>query len=377
MVRSVLPLLLVAAATVARAEEPLGRGVTILPPEKEVPFGIMRVEVDVQPPVARIEFLLDGKRVVTRNRPPYTVELDLGKTLVRHEIRVDGYDVKGVLVDTDLRVVNATASSAKGRAEVAVPLVVLGADGAPLGRIPRDEVEVVDGTLHPAAQVEVADTLPLTLGLVVDLSAGMKEALPLLRGPLTQLLTSSIGEPDRGFVVQYRDAAVLAVPPTSKVSVLLNALGETQAAGGSALRDALILALYQFPSNPPAPGRRALVVLTDAGDTNSRAEMATVLDYARRAGVPIYVIGLNVSVLGLGPKSRLKELSALTGGETFFVRGKKSLPELAPALARIEAELKAQAWVRFPAAAGEGFRPISVQVKRPGVKVRTVAGYFP
>ena len=366
-----------AVAPIAAADEPQGRGVTIFPPEKEVPFGVMRVDVDVQPPVARIEFFLDGKRVVTRNRPPFTVELDLGKTLVRHEIKVDGYDVKGLLVDTDLRIVNAAAPSAKGRAEVVVPLVVLGTDGAPVEKIGQDEVEVVDGTLRPTIQVENADRLPLTLGIVLDLSAPMKDALPLLRGPLTQLLTSLVGERDRGFVVHYRDAAVLAIPPTAKVSALLNAVAETEAGGGSVLRDALILALYQFPAAPSAPGRRALVVLTEGGDTNSRAEMATVLDYARRTGVPVYVVGVNVSFLGIGPKSRLKELSAVTGGETVYVRGKKSLPELAPALARIEAELKAQAWLRFPAAPGDTFRPISVQVKRPGVKVRTAAGYFP
>src|SRR5258706_1902242 len=50
----------------------------ILAPTKEGPVGLIRVECEVRPPVTRVEFYLEEKKLLVRNRPPYSVELDLG-----------------------------------------------------------------------------------------------------------------------------------------------------------------------------------------------------------------------------------------------------------------------------------------------------------
>src|SRR5262249_10081911 len=47
--------------------------VKILAPRKEVPIGLLRIECDVTPPVTRVEFWLEDKRILVRNRAPYTV----------------------------------------------------------------------------------------------------------------------------------------------------------------------------------------------------------------------------------------------------------------------------------------------------------------
>jgi VWFA-related protein len=363
-----------AVPVLSAADELPASAVTIVPPEKEVPFGLIRVEADVKPPCVKVEFFLDGRKLVTRNRAPYTVEIDLGNVLARHVLKVAGFDAQGRPAGSDERVFNSDAILPPAESgEVTIQIATVDEKGQAVQGLRREDVEVVDGgTVRPILSVETAAANPLTLGIVLDVSARMKDALAPVRDALTPFLASAVTERDQGFVVQFRDAAAVSAPMTSKISSLITAIGESQAMGGSALRDGLVLALYQFRA-----GRRAVILLAEGSDTNSRADIETLLRYVRKAGVPIYPIAVNSGLLEFGPKSRLKELAAVTGGEAFSVGGKglKGLPSV---LARIEADLRAQYVVRFQPETGNSstaVRAITVRVLRPGVRVRTVSTY--
>ena len=80
--------------------------VKIRPPRRDVAPNLFVVTVDVLPPVTRVEFWVDGKRVMARNAPPYEAELDLGKLPKRIEVRAVGLDARGQYVDADAFVVN-------------------------------------------------------------------------------------------------------------------------------------------------------------------------------------------------------------------------------------------------------------------------------
>jgi VWFA-related protein len=80
--------------------------VTILPPQRDVAPNLFIVNVDVQAPVVRVEFFVEGKKVLARNAPPYRAELDLGKLPKRVEVRAVGYDKAGRYVDADAFIVN-------------------------------------------------------------------------------------------------------------------------------------------------------------------------------------------------------------------------------------------------------------------------------
>lgn len=80
--------------------------VRIKPPRRDVAPNLFAVEVDVLPPVHRVEFWVEGKRVIARNAPPYRVELDLGKLPKRVEVRAVGFDRQGRYVDADAFIVN-------------------------------------------------------------------------------------------------------------------------------------------------------------------------------------------------------------------------------------------------------------------------------
>lgn len=80
--------------------------VKIVTPRRDVAPNLFIVEVEVQPPVTRVEFWIDGKRILARNAPPYRAELDLGALPKRVEVRAVGYDAQNRYIDADAFVVN-------------------------------------------------------------------------------------------------------------------------------------------------------------------------------------------------------------------------------------------------------------------------------
>ena len=96
------------------AEEAIAEGVIpettgavqIAAPRRDVALNLFIVNVDVEPIVKRVEFFVDGKKILARNAPPFSAELDLGKPPKRVEVRAVGYDEKGRYVDADAVLVN-------------------------------------------------------------------------------------------------------------------------------------------------------------------------------------------------------------------------------------------------------------------------------
>ncbi len=96
-----------AEAVVAEGVVPESVGaVKIRAPRRDVAPNLFIVDVDVQPPVKRVEFWVEGKKVLARNAPPYNAELDLGTLPKRVEVRAVGYDGQGRYVDADAFIVN-------------------------------------------------------------------------------------------------------------------------------------------------------------------------------------------------------------------------------------------------------------------------------
>lgn len=80
--------------------------VKILPPRRDVAPNLFVIDVETDPKVRRVEFWVEGKKVMARNAPPFRAELDLGKLPKRVEVRAVGYDAQGRYVDADAFVVN-------------------------------------------------------------------------------------------------------------------------------------------------------------------------------------------------------------------------------------------------------------------------------
>ena len=120
--------------------------------------------------------------------------------------------------------------------------------------------------------------------------------------------------------------------------------------------------------------RRAVVLLTDGDDYQSRYSARQAALQARSAGVPIYMISL-AAMDWMRPaikKTDLETIAKQTGGHVFYVSQRE---ELGGAYARIGDELRSQYVLAFatPRALSEGeLAKLEVRVSRPGTTVRAV-----
>jgi VWFA-related protein len=184
---------------------------------------------------------------------------------------------------------------------------------------------------------------------------------------------------DRAFLVDFDDEARLAAGPTKDLDEVARRAFGLLADGRTSLWKAIVFALVQLQA---APGRRALVVYSDGADEDEDFDYRTALEFARKVAVPVYVIVSNdeaVRTGGLGEPSlgrRLERLAADVGGRVWLVRGGDDLSAI---YRQIERELAAQYLLGYyPTQGGEGragYRRVEVDVKRRGLKARTLAGY--
>jgi VWFA-related protein len=87
-----------AAGEEEEEEEPLLR---IVGPEGDAVSGLCRFEAIVREEVSRVTFLLDGESILTKNRPPFDIDLDLGSLPKLTTVTVIGYDSSGVEIARD------------------------------------------------------------------------------------------------------------------------------------------------------------------------------------------------------------------------------------------------------------------------------------
>jgi tight adherence protein B len=120
------------------------------------------------------------------------------------------------------------------------------------------------------------------------------------------------------------------------------------AARGTALYDAVIVAARQLSSNP-LPGR-VIIVLTDGADNASRHDSAAAVAAARHASAAVYAIGIEGSGFTAAP---LVEIAAKTGGQYYRAR---STSALAGVYGQIAATLKRTWRIQYVTAARPGDR---------------------
>ena len=80
----------------------------ILPLPERLLVGRVRIGAEAQGPnTHRVAFSLDDRELISKRRPPYQVEIDLGPTPRVHTLRADAWDDQGGLLATDELLVNS------------------------------------------------------------------------------------------------------------------------------------------------------------------------------------------------------------------------------------------------------------------------------
>ncbi len=454
----------------ANAAIPAGeQTVRILPPSPGLKTGTARVEaITTGLGIARLAFELNGRAILSKARPPWSVDLPLGNQPRTHQLRVRALDAKGAQLAVDEVLLNAGAhrfslrliepqpgktyrSSLRAQVEIEVPqgddldrvemfldetrvatlyqrpfvqpillpegdkvsyvraiayladgnstedtvlinapesaevdvdfvelyTSVLDRKGRPVDGLTKKDFRVTeDGAEQSISRFEKVNDLPIYAGILLDTSGSMAEELDdAVKGAL-RFFETVISPKDRAMVLTFSDKPVLAVPFTNNKEVLAGGLANLVAEGNTALYDCLIQALFDFGG---LKGKRAILLLSDGRDEGSRFTFPDALDYAKRSGVAIYSVGINLSTKDADVRLKLSQLANQTGGRTFFV---EKASELSSVYQSIEEEVRTQYLLAYQSShSGNGnrekFREVKIRLERPGLEAKSIPGYYP
>jgi Ca-activated chloride channel family protein len=199
-----------------------------------------------------------------------------------------------------------------------------------------------DGSEQTIANFSGEDA-PLSVGVAFDSSGSMTDKLRTSRRAAIQFLRT-MNQQDEAFLIEFGDQASLTVGFTSQLDEIQKKLASISPGGLTAMFDGTQLALHEMrkAKNP----RKAIVIISDGGDNNSRYSAREIESLVREADVQIYAMGVfQPSIFrGLsqeevnGPRL-LSQLAEQTGGRAFTASDANDLPSVA---ARIAIELRNQ-----------------------------------
>jgi VWFA-related protein len=278
--------------------------------------------------------------------------------------------------------------------------------GALAAKLDQSEFRILeDGVEQEIRRFSRETDLPLTIGMLVDLSGSVATQVQKERSAALTFFEQVLREKDQGFVMTFAREAVLVQDVTNKLQLLSIGLGEIRApdnrdrpalirrlqntrggrmetpqdsAASTVFYDALFLAADEVLRG--ASGRKVMIVISDGLDQGSRSTLQMAGDAAIRAGAILYGIRVVEGRQGetlLRAKEDLEDLARSTGGRVFELdEGDK----MKPIFDEIEEELRSQYSISYApkkGLKGGGYRSIQVNLKRPDYAVQTREGYYP
>jgi Ca-activated chloride channel homolog len=226
----------------------------------------------------------------------------------------------------------------------------------------------------------VAETdLPLRLAVLIDTSNSIRERFRFQQEAAVEFVNSVMRPQDRAVVMSFDSGPELVADLTSDVGKITQAIRSLRPGGGTSFYDAIYMACYEKlqQDQPRDKFRRALIVLSDGDDNNSRYSRDQALEMAHKADVVVYAISTNNSGAEKDGDKVLKYFTRETGGLVFFPF---KVQDLAQSFENIANELRHQYNVLYrpePAKTDGLFHGVDIKVKnRKDLIVRARKGYY-
>ena len=363
-----------------------------------------------RPGVLRVEFLAPRSAVTTPpsgrlatildlNAPPGTVidqlqlfrDDELIETIVRPEARI----ARDIEASPSNRFLRATVTTVDG--DTAEDVALINAPpavdelevryvqlyvrarerrgGRPVVDLRSDELTILeDGRPQEIRRFAPVEDIPLHLVVLFDVSASIRTRLTDSVEAARRFFGNTLRAQDRATLIAFNDRVRPLVQHSSETSVLSGALDTLEAERGTSLHDAVVYGLYQLEG---VSGQRAAVLFSDGRDESSRTRFEDMLEYAQRAGIPVYAVRLETERPARRSREDLRALATATGGQAFFV---DETAELSPVYDQILAELRTRYLVTFQSDRtdrDDRFRRLELRTTRRGITVATRPGYLP
>ena len=240
--------------------------------------------------------------------------------------RTGGTDEQ-IIINTDLINLTVTVTDQYGR-------YVSGLD--------KKAFTVFDGKEQQEITHFSDDDAPVSVGVIFDVSGSMSgDKIRRAREALSRFIETS-HDSDEYFLIAFNSRAQLVLDKTRDGKAVLDKLTYVETRSNTALYDATYLGVEKVQRG--AHQKRALLVISDGQDNDSRYTFSEVRRLLKESDVVLYSVGIlggsdPGSSLGLEGQGILDELSAVSGGKAFFPN---SAPEMDEIFEKIALELRHQ-----------------------------------
>ncbi len=245
----------------------------------------------------------------------------------------------------------------------------------------KDDFTIVENKRPQVIQQFTAETdLPLRLAILIDTSNSIRDRFKFEQQAAVEFINSTVRpRQDKALIVSFDSAAELVADLTDDPEKLAAAVRGLRPGGGTALYDALFFACRDKLQldQPREKFRRALVIVSDGDDNQSRVTRDQALEMAQKADAVVYAISTNISRIENDGDKVLRYLTAETGGQAFFPF---KVQDLAQSFENIANELRHQYNIFYrpePLLTDGQYHKVDVRVKgRKDLMVRARKGYY-
>ena len=223
---------------------------------------------------------------------------------------------------------------------VLVPVTVTDDRGGAINGLSREVFSVFDNKAPQRIVAFSEQDIPVSLGIVLDLSGSMKDGLREAKEVLRALLRDADPE-DEALLLSVSDRPSMRSGFTGRLDGVVNRLLFAKASGSTALVDTVYVGLSHMRDGRNA--RKALVVISDGMDNHSRYSKGELMSAAVESGVSVHSIAIqgpqgNRKPVELIEERRglafLSDLAERTGGLNFVVQNGTEIDGAARAIGK-------------------------------------------
>jgi VWFA-related protein len=245
----------------------------------------------------------------------------------------------------------------------------------------KNDFEVIEGK-KPQTITEFAaeSDLPLRLAILIDTSNSIRDRFRFQQEAAIAFIDGTVRpRQDKALVVSFDTAAELVTDLTDNIGDLEKAVQSLRPGGGTALYDAVFFACRDklMQDQPLYKFRRAMVILSDGDDNQSRHTRDQALEMAQKADVTVYTISTNRSKIETDGDKVMKYFAHETGGQAFFPFEASDLNQ---SFENISNELRHQYNIFYrpePLKADGLYHAVEIKIKgRKDLVVRARKGYY-
>ena len=250
---------------------------------------------------------------------------------------------------------------------------VVDRDGQTHSNVDRAQFRILDnGTEGKIIEFGKAFDQPISISLVIDSSSSMTYSMQHAAKAASEFVQRALKNGDRCSVTAIQEVPRRKQSLTDDRTLVAKALVDIKPRGQTALYDAISTAIRELRDEK---NRRAIVILTDGGDTSSISSYEDVQKLSREAAIPLYFIAYEGAEDEARNLDRLRFLAAETGG---FV-ATATQQNLMAKYEAIERDLRAQFAIKYQVSDLGGsneWRNVRVMINSPKLTARTIRGYF-